>query len=130
MKVSIKNPALMSLTAVIAIGSTALVIILLLMMTGIDLMQNSLHEVRYNETFAGADGCVEEALMQVRDDRNYTGGTITIGSVDCTMTVNRSGNDVTLNIDAVNGIKYVSDIDVGVDVGGLTMVMNYWDEVY
>lgn len=120
----------MSLTAVIAIGAVAVLIVLFLMMTGIDLMQTSLHEVSYNKTFAGADGCVEEALMEIRDDRNYTGESLTLGDVSCTIVASRSGNDVTITVDASNGTNYVSDIDVQLDVSGQTMTIVSWEEVY
>ncbi|TSC64428.1 MAG: Uncharacterized protein G01um1014106_123 [Parcubacteria group bacterium Gr01-1014_106] len=46
---------------------------------------------RGEEAFAGADGCVAEALRRLRDNSAYAGGTVLIGNTSCTTTVTDTG---------------------------------------
>lgn len=42
------------------------------------------------------DGCVEEALLQLRRDAAYPGGNVTVGDVGCTVAVSGSGASRTI----------------------------------
>lgn len=79
-------------------GAVALITVIVLMaaglalVTGMNLLSFSesstttLH-VRSNRALYGDDACVEEALYRLYRDSAYTGGTLTVGSVACTVTV-------------------------------------------
>ncbi len=79
-------------------GAVALITVIVLMaaglviVTGMNLLSFSessttvLH-VRSNRAFYGDDACVEEALYRLYRSSAYTGGTLAIGPVNCTVTV-------------------------------------------
>lgn len=52
---------------------------------------------------SAADGCVEEALLQLRRDSAYVGGTATVGDAACTITVNGSGGSRTVTVTGTVG---------------------------
>lgn len=79
-------------------GAVALITVIVLMaaglalVTGMNLLSFSesstttLHS-RSNRAFYGDDACVEEALFRLYRDSAYTGGTLAVGPVTCTVTV-------------------------------------------
>lgn len=54
-------------------------------------------------TASATDGCVEEALLQLRRDSAYVGGTATVGDATCTIAVRGSGASRTLTITGTIG---------------------------
>lgn len=79
-------------------GAVALITVIVLMaaglalVTGMNLLSFSessttvLH-ARSNRVFYGDDACVEEALYRLYRNSTYTGGTLAVGPVTCTVTV-------------------------------------------
>lgn len=52
---------------------------------------------------SAAGGCVEEALLQLRRDAAYVGGSATVGDAACTIAVSGSGGSRTLTITSTVG---------------------------
>ncbi len=51
---------------------------------------------------AAADGCLEDALLRLRNDWRFTGEDLSIENVDCTVSVSGSGLDRTIDIQVKN----------------------------
>lgn len=59
------------------------------------------------ETSQSAEGCMEEALLRLNWDNAYAGGSVTIGSVSCTIEVTGSGSTRTVTVSStLNGGTY------------------------
>ncbi len=79
-----------------------IVIILIASVSSIVVITTSLSSISHlesGELFEGtlrteyvAEGCVSEALIQLKRDANYTGGAISLGATICTITISGSGN--------------------------------------
>lgn len=52
---------------------------------------------------SASDGCVEEALLQLRRDSAYVGGTATVGDATCTIGVSGTGGSRTLTVTGAVG---------------------------
>ena len=51
---------------------------------------------------AGAEGCLEEALLRLRNDWKYTSENLNIDDVSCSVEVTGSGQDRTIKIQVTN----------------------------
>jgi hypothetical protein len=125
------HPALMVLTTMLLIGSLAVLIVVMVVVSGIDQLQQGLNDTKYNETFVAASACIEEAMFRLNADGSYAGGAFTIGDVECTATVtNLGGTDRLVNVEATTNIlEYVSRLEVTVDLSTSPMTIVNWEEV-
>lgn len=123
------HPGLVSLTTTIVVGSAALLIVLFLVLTSIDLVQQGLTDTEYAETFVAADSCLEEAMLRLNSDEDYSGDDYTIGSVDCTVSVAGAGSTRTLTVEASQGTQYVSRIQADVDLSTSPIHITNWEQI-
>ncbi len=124
-----KTPALMNLTAVLALGAIALLVVVFVVTSGVDLVQQGLYDDEYQETLTGADACVEEVVVRLSTDSAYAGEAFTIGSVDCTTSVaDAGGNYRTVTVEAVQGALYVSRLTVTVNLNTNPISISNWEE--
>ncbi len=82
--------------------------------------------------FSIADGCLEEALLRLRRDSTYTGGTLSIGDDYCTITVTGSGGTRTISSTATINNLINREIEVEVSLtatstGNIVTITN-WEE--
>jgi len=125
----IKRPAIVSLSTVIALGVVSLLIVLFSVLAGIDLIEQSHRSIETQETFAGGEGCVNEGLLELSGNVSYTGGNITIGSVDCVISVTGSGGSRTISVTATQGTQYTQSIEVDLDVSVRPFIITNWEEL-
>lgn len=121
------RPAFLSLSSVLAISAMALLIAVFLVVSGIDLLQQGLNDSEYSETLVGADACAEEALLRLNSDSGYSGELFTIGQVNCTVSVSGAGSSRTLSLTVSQGSKYVSDLELTVDLSGTPIEVTNWE---
>lgn len=80
-----------ALMAVLILMAAALVIATGLALRGIGSLQAVDATRQGEEAFAGADACLAEGLVRLRNDSAYTGGTLSVGSATCTVSVTDDG---------------------------------------
>lgn len=83
--------AVMLLTAVIILGTTITVISL-----GIGEGQSSLALTNGENTLHFVEGCMEDALLKIRANASYGGGTITQPEGTCTISISQAGATYTV----------------------------------
>ncbi len=75
-----------------------------------------------------ADGCMDEALNQLRRaSSTYTGGTLSIGSDSCILSVSGSGNTRTVSITSTVG-DFSASINADVLLASSTISVTDWRE--
>lgn len=108
-----------TLIVVIIISAVTVMAAFSAALTGIDETKIGLNQNKSIETFSGADGCAEEALVKLNGNRSYTGETdLTIGNTICDIVVSGSGDTRTINVTAINSMPegtYTREIEVSVD---------------
>ncbi|HOZ55829.1 MAG: hypothetical protein BWY51_00637 [Parcubacteria group bacterium ADurb.Bin316] len=79
------------------------------------------------EAFALADGCMEEVLIRLKMDNNYSGGNLDLGSGNCI--INISGDATYKIISAVSVVKNCSQgIEANISLAGDILTINTWRE--
>ncbi len=79
-------------------------------------------------SLAGADACVDEALLRLLRDDGYAGGTFRLGEAACELSVAASGN--TRIIRASSAVAaYVRKVKVELIVGDRGITVTAWQEV-
>lgn len=118
-----------ALIAVLIVVVATLAISLSLNLLSIGETQSGLLKQQSAQSFELADSCLEEALLKLKSDDAYTGGSLNIEQGSCTITVVSQGQNriVTAESD-VNNIK--KKLEARVRVSGNTIVFDYWQELY
>lgn len=80
-----------ALLAILVLMAAALVIVTGLSLRGIGQLQSADVSRRGAADFAGTEACIAEALRQLRDQDAYAGGTLSVGTTTCTVTVTDDG---------------------------------------
>lgn len=80
-----------ALLTVLILMAGSLAIVTGLSLRGIGNLQAVDTHRRGEETFPGTEGCVAEALRRLRDNAGYAGGTLSVGTTTCTVTVTDDG---------------------------------------
>jgi len=92
MKGVVKNQkGYIALIAVIIVVMVTLAIGLSLNLLSISEMKSGLLKQQSWQSFTLADSCLDEALLRLRRDANFSGANLNIGRGSCTITVVRQG---------------------------------------
>ena len=118
-------------TSLIVISAVTLAIATSVALMGIDHAQGSLSISKNQETLSMTKSCAEESLIRLRDDVNYSGGTLSLTSGNCTSTVTGTGADRTINITAsITGPpSYSKAIQITVKRTGGSVNIISWQEI-
>lgn len=80
-------------------------------------------------SYAAANACAEEALMRIKLDADYSGGSFTVGGVACTASVTRTGIRYTITAEGLIGSAR-RRVTVNATRGGNRILLNDWSESY
>jgi len=118
-------------TSLIVIAAVALAISTSVALMGIDSAKGSLSLSKSQETSAIAKSCLEEALVRLRDDTNYSGGNLSVGNGSCTVTVSGTGADRTItSVGTIAGPPtYIKTIQVVIKKAGGSINVLSWQEL-
>lgn len=120
-----------ALTSLLVISAAALAVAVSISLLGIGEAKSSLDFKKGQETLKIAEGCVEEALLRLRDNAGYSGGSLNVGDGSCT--INISGTDSNWVIDVSAEITgppdYVRSLQITVKRTGNSINILTWQEV-
>ena len=91
------------LLIIIVLSGAMLLLALTSSMGGIDEAQNVLREQFAKIMLVSADGCLNDALLQLNQSHSYSGETLTLNGVVCTITLSGADPNRTIDVGAVNG---------------------------
>ena len=109
-----------ALSAILIIFAIGLVVIINISFRNIDEIAIGIDYDNSEDSFATAHACVEEALLQLKNDwAGYSGNpSLPIDGKDCIISVAGSGSQRTITASStleVSGVNYIKAIDVTVD---------------
>ncbi len=126
-KSQIPNRGAVSLATTLIIFTTALILALNVQFLGIGELLIGFGDSRSEQAFQAADSCVDEALLRLKRDNSYAGGSLSVGGGSCTITV--SGAGATRTIDVLSTVGSASrGISVDVSLSGFVISIDDWDE--
>lgn len=106
--------------ALIVISTTALI--------GVDNLSSGFAQQSSSDVVLSAESCVEETILRLSRDNSYTGGTLVLGDVSCTMTVTGVPcGTCTVEVNAI-GDDFTRNIRTDVTALGSTVDILSWEE--
>jgi hypothetical protein len=98
-----------ALISILVVSAIALAIAMSITLLGIGEAKSSDDYKKGQTVLKIAQACGEEALLRVRNDDTYSGGSLNVGDGSCTISVSTVGEDktidITANLDAVNNFQ-------------------------
>jgi hypothetical protein len=80
------------------------------------------------ETFAIADGCLEETLRRIKINPSYSSGVLALGHGSCTIGVNSIGNQRIINVIASSTASCNKKITATSTISNSEVILNAWSE--
>lgn len=118
-------------TTILIVSAVTLAIAVSVSLLGITEANTSLGFKKGQETLKIAEGCGEEALLRLRDDSSYSGGSLTVGDGSCAITISGVGSSKTIDITAtiIGPPEYVKKIQISAKRIGNSINIISWQEV-
>lgn len=117
-------------TSLLVISAVTLAIAVSISLLGISEANTSLGFKKGQETLKIAESCAEEALLRLRDNASYSGGSLNVGNGSCTISISGTGSDRTIDISATltGPPDYVKKIQVTAKRVGNSINIVSWQE--
>lgn len=118
-----------ALVAIIIVTAMVVLISISLAYISINNLEFGFASQRSGDVILSAESCAEEAMYRLSSDNSYSGGSLTVGDVDCTITVSGAPcGTCTISVEAeVAG--FTRNIDADVTVTGSNVEIDSWEEV-
>lgn len=120
-----------ALLTVVIVSAAALTISLGAALLGIGELDLGYTAQKGGAAFAYTEGCLEEALQQLKFDTGYNGGTLSNEDGSCRIQVSGSGTTRTIVVEGNIQGTYYKHLEVGVSLEGLeypTITITDWGE--
>ena len=118
-------------TSILVISIVALMISTSISLLGIGESKSALDYKKGQETLVIAESCAEEALLRLRNDDTYLGGSLNLGGGSCTINIENVDDNFTIDIQAeiAGPPNYVKRIQVEAVRAGNSMNIISWAEI-
>ena len=126
-----KNHGYIAFSSLLVISVVALAISISVALQGVTESQASLTFKKGKEALMAANGCAEETLLRLRNDVNYTGGSLILGDADCIVIVSGTGADRTISITSTisDPPDYVKHLELTVKRAGNSINILTFQEI-
>ena len=128
-----KEKGIIALISLLVIAAVTLAIGISISLLSISEINMGLKGSKSGQAFHLTDSCLEEALMRLKRDENYSGGNLNVTGGSCNIIVEAAGSQKTINITAdldniQRKIKAVTNVTV---YGGRYYhEILSWEEIY
>ena len=126
--VNIKAKGYIAITTVMLISAITLMIAVTVTLVSINEGQSSLASSKGEERLSFVDGCMEDAILKIRNSASYAGGTTTTPDGNCAITVAKVGSVYTVTASPVD-LTYLKKVQAVVTRGASTVTITSWQEI-
>lgn len=125
-----RQSGFIAFTSLLVVSAATLAIAVSISLLGIGEAKSSLDFKKGQEALKIAESCLEEGLLRLRDNANYTGGSLNVGEGSCTINVRGSGNEKTINVSATitGALQYVKELEASTKRVGNSINITSWEE--
>ena len=95
-----------ALTTMVVFGSIITMVIVSIVLLGLSSRLNAFNSIQSELSFIRAEGCMEEALIQLSRDDTYTGDVYSVDGSICTVVIEGTGDERMLELAAEDGYYY------------------------
>jgi maltose-binding protein MalE len=113
-----------ALITMIILGAVVVMIVSSVTLLGVSSRYNSLQSNESSAVFIKTEGCLEEALLQLSRNNDYSGDSYNIDGADCEVAVSGSGDQRMLDIEASENDFY-QHFTVDVQVSPLFGILGF-----
>lgn len=128
LEIKYRRSGAVALISVLVISAVIVVIGVGINLRSIGSLQSAFKSRRSTEAFYVADTCIEEALIRLRRNAAYSGGSLAVGDGTCTITIAVNGNERTVTATATVD-TFTRVLEAVVDVVNKIVTMKKWREV-
>lgn len=131
MKYKKHQQGFIAFTSLLVISAVTLAIAVSISLLGITEANTSLGFKKGQEALKIAESCSEEALLRLRDNAGYAGGSLNVGNGSCNMSISGIGSDRTIEITATltGPPDYVKKLQVTAKRVGNSINITSWQEL-
>ena len=128
MKKNTKAKGFIAIVSFLVIGVVTLGIAVSISLLGVEEAKSSLTYLKGKKTAKLAEGCSEEALLRLRNNQNYSGGTLNLSEGSCTLNITNNNSNKNVEITAqLNGTpSYVRKLFIEARVSGSNLNIISW----
>lgn len=118
-----------ALIAIVVITALVVLISISYALVAIGNLEIGFSAQRSGDVLLSAESCVEETILRLTRDDSYSGGTLTVGDVSCTMTVvGTPCGTCTITAEA-SAAGFTRNIQADVDISGGSADITSWQEI-
>ncbi len=117
-----------AILAVLMIVAVGVMVVSTMSLLGIGEVQSSVSLMKGENTLDFVEGCTEDALLKVRANIGYAGGTITRPEGTCSVVVAKNGNVWTLTVTTTD-VTYARTVQVVGTRNITTFTISTWKEI-
>ncbi len=118
-----------ALISIIIITAVILIISISINLSGVSEIQMSVSENQSLESFAVAEAGISEAMIRLKRDSGYSGGSLNIGNGSCTIEVTSNASNRTItSTGIVNDLT--RKIESIVELNGNNLTIISWKEIW
>lgn len=124
------NRGVAALLTIVIVGAATLIMAYTASILGFGELSMGYTSQKGAETFSIADGCVEEALLRLRIDNNYSGETLSLGEGSCIISVSGAGASRTVVVESSLDV-YNKKLQVDITISGSNneiITIDNWQE--
>ena len=118
---------MVALLTVIIIGAATLIMALSSSLLGLGELSLGYTASKSSVVMAMTDGCLEEALYQIKLNSSYTGGTLVLDEGSCIINIVPTGDNRIVTVTGTIG-NYHKKIEVNLTLSGEQIIINSWKE--
>jgi hypothetical protein len=122
------RPGIAALLVVVIVGGAALLMALSVSILGLNDMEMGYNSQNGQNVFSLTDSCGEEALLRLKRDSNYAGGTLNLGGGSCIITVIGDLPDKIITLTGNLG-DYNNKIQITAAISEETVTVVDWTEL-
>lgn len=122
-----------ALLTIVIISTAALIMAYSASILGLGELEMGYDSQQGGEAFSAADGCMEEALRQLRIDTGYSGDSLNLSNGSCIISISGAGNDRIITVIGTVG-DYNKKIETDITfsdsaITGVVITINSWQEL-
>lgn len=126
-----KNPAkkgFIAISTVLVVAVVTLIIATVVTFISINEAQSSLASLGGEQSLNLAEGCTGDAILLVRANASYAGGTITRPEGSCSIAISKVGTTYTI-VATPTGVNYVKKVQAAITRGASAITISSWQEI-
>lgn len=117
-----------ALIAVLIITAVTLAISLSMNTVSIGETESGLIKQQSAQSFAFADGCMQEAYLRLKRDNSYTSGNLNVEDGSCKISIAKASGDYIITVDS-NFNNIGRRLESAVAIIGNNLTVQYWKEL-